>query len=120
MVNNVEVGGQPVSVVLTWGRLLVNGDEPHVVLGEVLDSPVPLGGVILSGAGNTPDGFADSHNTHLDPDSGCTLDDARRCAETVGAGADASFIGMKGSTNSAAALTAEEVLVAEAEFLNSV
>jgi len=120
MVNNVEVGGQPVSVVLNWGRLLVNGDEPHVVLGEVLDSPVPLGGVILSGAGNTSDGFADSHNTHLDPDSGFTLDDARRCAETVGAGADASFIGMKGSTNSAAALTAEEVLVAEAEFLNSV
>ena len=121
MVNDVEVGGQPVSVVLNWGCLIVNGDAPHDVLDEVLQSPVPLGGVILSGAADTADGFADAHNSHLDPASGFTVEDGNRCAVAITDSDDTAFIGMKGSINAKEGkLTAEEVLTAEAEFLNGI
>ena len=121
MVNDVEAGGQPVSVVLNWGRLLVNGDAPHDVVDEILQSPVPLGGVILSGAADTVDGFADAHNSHLDLASGFTLEDGNRCAAALNESPDSAFIGMKCSTNiKEGDLSAEEVLTAEAEFLNGI
>ena len=118
---NKNHSGRPVSLVLNWGRLLINGDRPLEVVEQVLASPVPLGGVILSGANPTPDGFADAHNSHLDPGSGFTTADGRACAEALQAADDSCFIGMKcGVTSSAGELTPEQVLAAEAEFLNSV
>ena len=120
-VNNVRPGSRAISLVVNWGRLLINGDEPLDVVNDIIASDVPLGGVILSGAGPTPDGFADSHNPHLDPGSGFTEGDGRACSEALKAGGDSSFIGMKcGTTSSAGTLTPEEVLNAEAEFLNSI
>ena len=111
----------PLSLVLNWGRLLINGDRPLEVVEQVLASPVPLGGVILSGANPTPDGFADAHNSHLDPGGGFTEEDGRACAEVLQAAAGPSFIGMKcGVTSSTGELTPEQVLAAEVEFLNSV
>ena len=110
----------PISLVLNWGRLLINGDRPLEVVEQVLASPVPLGGVILSGANPTPDGFADAHNSHLDPGGGFTAEDGRACAEALQAAGDSCFIGMKcGVTSSAGELTPEQVLAAEVEFLDS-
>lgn len=111
----------PISLVLNWGRLLINGDRPLDVVGQVLASPVPLGGVILSGANPTPDGFADAHNSHLDPGGGFTEEDGRACVEVLRTARGSTFIGMKcGVTSSTGELTPEQVLAAEAEFLNSV
>ena len=56
---------------------------------------MPLGGVILSGAGSSADGFMDSHNSHLDPDSGFSADDFRLCAAMLEANRQAVFVGMK-------------------------
>ncbi len=118
---NRSLTGRPIFLALNWGRLLINGDLPLDVVEQVLASPVPLGGVILSGANPTPDGFADAHNSHLDPGSGFTAADARACAEALQAADDSCFIGMKcGVTSSAGELTPEQVLTAEAEFLNGV
>ena len=72
---------KPVGLIINWGRLLINGDKPLVNIGQILDSQVPLAGVILSGAGATPHGFADSHNSHLDPASGFSAEDAQACAQ---------------------------------------
>ena len=118
---NKALPGRPISLVLNWGRLLINGDRPLEVVEQVLESRAPLGGVILSGANPTPDGFADAHNSHLDPGSGFTAADGRACAEALQAADDSCFIGMKcGVTSSAGELTPEQVLAAEAEFLDSV
>ena len=79
-----------------------------------------MGGVILSGASDTEDGFLDAHNSHLDPASGFTLEDGHRCATTVAESAGSAFIGMKcGVSIKEGTLSADEVLTAEAEFLNS-
>ena len=118
---NKALAGRPISLVLNWGRLLINGDRPLEVVEQVLESRAPLGGVILSGANPTPDGFADAHNSHLDPGSGFTAADGRACAEALQAADDSCFIGMKcGVTSSAGELTPEQVLAAEVEFLDSV
>ena len=112
---NKALPGRPISLVLNWGRLLINGDRPLEVVEQVLESRAPLGGVILSGANPTPDGFADAHNSHLDPGSGFTAADGRACAEALQAADDSCFIGMKcGVTSSAGELTPEQVLAAEA------
>ena len=54
---NRSLSGRRISLVLNWGRLLINGDRPFDVVEQVLGSPVPLGGVILSGANPTPTGL---------------------------------------------------------------
>ena len=114
-------GGPPISVVINWGRLLINGDRPLEVVEEVLASPVPLAGVILSGAAATPDGFADGHNSHLDPGSGFTLADGEACAERLGRSSESCFLGMKCSLKTGPGepgFGVAEVLQAQAEFLN--
>ena len=116
-------GAPPVSAVINWGRLLINGDRPLDVVEEVLASPVPLAGVILSGAAATPDGFADGHNSHLDPASGFTLADGEACAERLTRSAEPAFLGMKCSAKTGPGVPgfdAAEVLQAEADFLNRV
>ena len=116
-------GGPPISVVINWGRLLINGDRPLEVVEEVLASPVPLAGVILSGAAATPDGFADGHNSHLDPASGFTLADGEACAGRLSRSSESCFLGMKCSLKTGPgerAFGVAEVLQAEAEFLNRV
>jgi len=70
-VNQETASGGPISLMVNWGRLLINGDSPLVALDQILVSEVPLAGVILSGAGASADGYRDSHNSHLDPDTGC-------------------------------------------------
>jgi len=114
-------GGQPVSVMLNWGRMLINGDNPLDVIGQVHRSAAPLAGVILSGAGATPDGFVDSHNSQLDPECGFTADDGRTCAAALQAASEASFLGMKCSTRKGQdKVSVKDVLTTEAELLNSV
>ena len=116
-----STGTRPVSVMLNWGRMLINGDKPLQVIDQVHKSEAPLAGVIMSGAGATPDGFADSHNSHLDPNSGFTADDGRACTAALQATSDSAFLGMKCSTKKGAeTVSVEEVLTAQAELLNSV
>ena len=79
--NTVERASEnPIALMVNWGRLLVNGDVPLSGVHQILESDVPLSGVILSGAGPSADGFMDSHNSHLDPQSGFTEADAMSCA----------------------------------------
>ena len=112
---------RPVSLVVNWGRLLVNGDRPLAVIDEILQSPVPLAGVILSGAGSSAHGFMDSHNSHLDPDSGFTADDFRSCAARLEASPQAVFLGMKCSAKKGDdEVTAQEALRAQTDLLRSV
>lgn len=109
----------PVAVVLNWGRMLINGDRPLDIIERVLTSDTRLAGVILSGAGASPDGFVDSHNSHLDPDSGFTVDDARQCAAVLTASAQSSFLGTKCSVKKGGGtLAVDEVLAAQVELLN--
>ncbi|NKB71561.1 MAG: DUF4862 family protein [Candidatus Latescibacteria bacterium] len=82
-VNRQTLAGPPIHLLVNWGRLLVNGDRPQVQLDRLLRSEVPLAGVILSGAGASPEGFTDSHNSHLDPESGFTPADAQACARAL-------------------------------------
>jgi hypothetical protein len=111
-------GGAAVSVVVNWGRLLINGDAPLEVVSRILGSGVPLAGVILSGAAATPDGFADAHNSHLDPDSGFAEGDFEACATLLAAADQRCFLGMKCSLkNGDAELEVGQVLGAEAELL---
>ena len=119
-VNNVRSGSRPISLVVNWGRLLINGDQPLSVVRQIIDSDVHLGGVILSGANPTADGFADAHNSHLDSGSGFSVADGQACAEALLKASEPSFIGMKCSvTTSEGELTPEQVLNAEADFLNN-
>jgi len=117
---NAEVDGKtPVSLMLNWGRMLINGDRPLDVIDKVLSSGTPLCGVILSGAGASPNGFMDSHNSHLDPESGFTADDARECAAALTASSQSSFLGMKCSVRKGdGEVSVEEVLAAQTELLN--
>ena len=118
---NGASGTRPTSVMLNWGRMLINGDQPLQVVDQVETSDAPLAGVIMSGAGSTPDGFADSHNSHLDPDSGFTAADGKACAAALQSSGDSVFLGMKCSVATTGdALSVEEVLAAEAELLNSI
>jgi len=120
-VNRESPAGHSVSFVVNWGRMLINGDEPLSIISEILHSDVPLAGVIMSGAGATPDGFLDSHNSHLDPDSGFTADDASACAENLEDSPQPIFIGMKCSRATGEdELSVEEVLSAEASLLNEI
>ena len=119
-VNQVSDAGHPAGLVMNWGRQLINGDQPLSVIHEILDSEVPLSGVILSGAGASPEGFIDSHNSHLDPDSGFTPEDAIACAAALNQNPQPSFIGMKCSrAKGDAALGVEEVLAAQGELLGN-
>jgi hypothetical protein len=107
-----------IALMLNWGRLLINGDRPLDVLNTVLGSDVPLAGVILSGAGASPEGFRDSHNSHLDPASGFTAADAETCAAALRASSQPVFLGMKCSRAAATGeLSGEQVLTAQAELL---
>ena len=116
---NAELDGTPVAVMLNWGRMLINGDRPLDIIERVLTSDTRLAGVILSGAGASPDGFVDSHNSHLDPDSGFSADDAHQCAAALTASAQSSFLGTKCSVKKGdGALTVDEVLAAQVELLN--
>ena len=117
---NGTSGARPTSVMLNWGRMLINGDQPLQIIDQVETSDAPFAGVMMSGAGSTPDGFADSHNSHLDPGSGFTAADGESCAAALQSSGDAVFLGMKCSVATTGdALSVEQVLAAEAELLNS-
>ena len=118
-VNRESVSGNPIALMVNWGRLLVNGDVPLPILHQILESEVPLAGVILSGAGPSVDGFMDSHNSHLDPQSGFTEQDALSCASVLTSSPDPMFLGTKCSTAKGdEELSVATVLNAQAELLN--
>ena len=118
-VNREGVSGNPIALMVNWGRLLVNGDVPLSSIDQILESEVPLSGVILSGAGHSVDGFMDSHNSHLDPQSGFTEADAMACASVLASSSQPIFFGTKCSTAKGdEQLSAETVLNAQAELLN--
>ncbi len=119
---NREVGpGHPIPLVVNWGRVLINEDDPLASIKEILDSDVPLAGVIMSGAGASEQGFSDSHNSHLDPDSGFTEADASACASALASSSQSTFIGMKCSVAKGGdKVSVEEVLTAQAKVLNDV
>ena len=121
VVNRESVSGQPIALMVNWGRLLVNGDVPLSKVHQILASEVPLSGVILSGAGPSTDGFTDSHNSHLDPQSGFTVEDAMSCASVLDSNPQPIFFGTKCSTAKGdEELSVETVLTAQAELLNQV
>jgi hypothetical protein len=121
VVNRESVSGQPITLMVNWGRLLVNGDVPLSKVHQILASEVPLSGVILSGAGPSTDGFMDSHNSHLDPQSGFTEADAISCASVLASSPQPIFLGTKCSTAKGdEQLSVETVLTAQAELLNQV
>ena len=63
----------------------------------------------------------DSHNSHLDPDSGFTAEDFRSCAATLEAGPQAVFVGMKCSLKKGEdELTADAALRAQTALLQTV
>jgi len=118
-VNQQTDSAGPIPLMVNWGRLLINGDNPLATLNQILDSAVPLTGVILSGAGATAEGFRDSHNSHLDPESGFTTADAEACATALKSNPQSTFLGMKCSRATATGeVSVEEVLSAQAELLN--
>ena len=117
-VNRQVSSGSPVQIEINWGRLLVNGDEPLPELERLLGGAVPLAGVILSGAGASPDGYMDSHNSHLDPASGFSADDGIACARVLADSAQTFFIGMKCSVKAPDELSVETVLEAQVELLD--
>ena len=93
-VNRETAPAGPIPFLLNWGRLLINGDRPLAVVEQILDSRVPLAGVILSGAGSSIDGYRDAHNSHLDPNSGFTTADAQACASVLKSNPQSTFLGM--------------------------
>ncbi len=120
-VNRENLPGRPVPFVVNWGRLLVNGDHPLTGINQILESEAPLAGVILSGAGASPEGFRDSHNSHLDPDSGFGVSDAEACASVLKESSQPIFLGMKCSrAKGEGEVSVEEVLQAQAELMGQV
>ncbi len=117
--NRESTSGHPIALMVNWGRLLVNGDAPLPIIHQILESDVPLSGVILSGAGPSADGFMDSHNSHLDPESGFTEEEALSCASVLTSSPDPMFLGTKCSTAKGdEELSVATVLNAQAELLN--
>ncbi len=117
---NQDAAGS-VALVVNWGRLLINGDVPLQTVQSILDGDVPLAGAILSGAGASPEGFRDSHNSHLDPDSGFTAADAKACADALKQSELSTFIGTKcGKTTRDGEVSVEEVLTAQAQLLGDI
>ena len=64
----------------------------------------------------------DSHNSHLDPDSGFSADDFQSCASKLEASPQAVFLGMKCSTKKGDddGVTVEEALRAQTDLLRTV
>lgn len=117
--NQETAPGDPISLMVNWGRLLINGDRPLAILDQILVSEVPLAGVIMSGAGASADGYRDSHNSHLDPDSGFSAADAEACATALKSSPQSTFLGMKCShAKGDGEISIEEVLTAQAHLLN--
>ena len=120
-VNREALPGLPVSLMLNWGRLLINEDEPLSVVDQIMGSDVALEGVILSGAGASQDGFMDTHNSHLDPDCGFSAGDAEACAAALKSSSQSVFIGMKCSVKKGdGEVSTAEVLNAQADLLNRI
>ena len=118
-VNQETAPGGPIPLMVNWGRLLINGDRPLAILDQILVSAVPLAGVILSGAGASAEGYRDSHNSHLDPDSGFTTADAEACATALKSCPQSTFLGMKCSrAKGDGEISTEEVLTAQAQLLH--
>lgn len=118
-VNQEIAPGGPIPLLVNWGRLLINGDRPLDILDQILASAVPLAGVILSGAGASADGYRDSHNSHLDPDSGFSTADAEACAAALKSSPQSTFLGMKCSrAKGNGEIPIEEVLTAQSQLLN--
>jgi|GEM_PF-1218441 len=114
-----ETEQRATGLMVNWGRLMIDGRSPLETLEQILAAGVPLTGVILSGAGSSPEGLRDSHNSHLDPQSGFTTEDARKCADLLRAAPQPIFLGMKCSrASSRGELDIEQVLSAQAELLN--
>ena len=119
--NRETLPGLPVSLMLNWGRLLINEDEPLSVIDQIMGSEISLEGVIMSGAGASKDGFMDSHNSHLDPDSGFSAEDAKACATALKSSSRPVFIGMKCSVKKGdGEVSTAEVLNAQADLLNRI
>jgi hypothetical protein len=92
-----------------------------MVLRHYLASNVHLAGVILSGAGASENGFLDSHNSHLDPESGFGTMDARSCASVLESSDEPIFVGMKCSNaKGREQLSVAEVMAAQAELLDQI
>ena len=90
---------------------------------QVARTPAIRGGSsqTASGAGSSAHGFMDSHNSHLDPDSGFTADDFRSCAARLEASPQAVFLGMKCSAKKGDdEVTAQEALSAQTDLLRAV
>lgn len=120
-VNGEDGSGHAIGLMANWGRLLVNGDLPLDSIQKMLSSEAPLAGVIFSGAGATPNGFKDSHNSHLDGESGFTAEDAMVCASVLKCSSRPIFAGTKCSrARGAGETTVEEVLVAQAKLLKAI
>ena len=122
-VNRVVGSDHHVGLMINWGRLLVDRVDPLTTVERALSADVPMVGVILSGARPTPKGLRDSHNSHLDPESGFTAEDAFACAAVLRGSSHPAFIGMKCSCakgDDEFGLTADQVLPAEAELLNRI
>ncbi len=120
-VNRENLPGHPIPLVVNWGRLLVNGDNPLAEINQILESEAPLAGVILSGAGASPEGFRDAHNSHLDPDSGFGMSDAEACASVLKESSQSIFLGMKCSrAKGDGEVSVEEVLQAQAGLMGQV
>ena len=120
-VNRENLPGHPIPLVVNWGRLLVNGDNPLTEINQILESVAPLAGVILSGAGASPEGFRDAHNSHLDPDSGFGMSDAEACASVLKESSQSIFLGMKCSrAKGSGEVSVEEVLQAQAALMGQV
>ena len=109
-----------VGILINSGRLILDGLSTLETIERVLGSEVPLVGVIFSGARPTPFGFRDSHNCHLDPESGFTADDAVACVAALKRSSSPSFVGMKCSCakgNDEFGYEIDEVLGAQAALL---
>ena len=120
-VNQKNVSSYPIPLIVNWGRLLVNGTPPLSGIEQILASNVHLAGVILSGAGASENGFLDSHNSHLDPESGFGTMDARSCASVLESSDEPIFVGMKCSNaKGREQLSVAEVMAAQAELLDQI
>ena len=120
-VNQQNVSSYSIPLIVNWGRLLVNGTPPLSGIEQILMSDVHLAGVILSGAGASEDGFLDSHNSHLDPNSGFSTADAASCVTVLESSEEPIFLGMKCSNKKGdEQLLVAEVMAAQAELLNQI
>ena len=120
-INEERGASYPIPLIVNWGRLLVNGTPPLSGIEQILASSVHLAGVILSGAGASENGFLDSHNSHLDPNSGFRTSDVVSCVTVLESNDEPTFLGMKCSNAKGdEQLSVTEMMATQAELLNQI